>query len=224
MAVSSGAPSAARPRQFQFTLAALLAVMAWVGLICLALKQPTPFWTGAYFVLTVLALLFCVLVAIYRTGRTRAAAVGFLVFSVGYLACLALYAGSLDAALLGNRTPIGGAAGWLFDRLHPPIQVQAPAGPAGMGMGGYMGGSAGMPGGYDPYGGGYGRYIGDGGGTVMGPRAGAGGTFSYTTPSPFERASFDVICNLALAGLLGILGGIIAQWLHATRQEQRAIG
>lgn len=86
MSAATVAPAAARPH-FQFTLGMLLVAMAWSGLVCVALRSPTGFWTGALFVLTLLVLLTMVLVAVYRTGRLRAFGIGFLVFGAGYLLC-----------------------------------------------------------------------------------------------------------------------------------------
>jgi hypothetical protein len=190
--------------------------MTWVGLVCLALRSPTNFWTGGLFLLTLLILLTMILVAVYRAGRTRAFAVGFLVFGAGYLACLAILAGSLNDALRQGWTPVGGVSQWLFSKLHPPIAVQQPASmmPGGMGMGMMGGGSGSMPGGEGGMGsspGGYGGY----GGPVM--PGGAGGMVTIMQDPPFDPLDFHVICNLASACLLGALGGAVAQMLHATR-------
>ncbi len=218
---SSSAPAAApRPRQFQFTLATLLITMAWVGFLCLALRQPTAFWLGAMFLLTLLIMLVSVLVAVYRTGRARAFAIGFLVFGVGYLACLTLVAGGLSDLLLRGWTPVQGASVWLFDRLHPPKVVPATAMGPGGGMPGMMGSPDGgyiMPGGMggegDMAAGGYpGAFAGPG----MGYGSSGGG---YTVPPPFEQKHFSGICNLAMSCLLGVVGGIVAQWLYATRRD-----
>src|SRR5262245_33232762 len=62
--------------------------MTWLGLVCVALARPTELWSAAIFLLTLAFFLGGVPVAIYRTGRTRAFALGFLVFGAGYLACL----------------------------------------------------------------------------------------------------------------------------------------
>jgi len=222
------APAAAQPRLFQFTLASLLVAMAWVGLICVALARPTELWSAATFLLTLLLILGSVLVAIYRSGRTRAFALGFLVFGVGYLACLSLVAGSLTAALRQGWTPVAGASGWLFDRLHPPTVVQQPgpgpggtSGPGMPGMPGMMGSAGSGDGGYGGSSGGYGAMPGGGMGGGYGP-GGGGYAMSYTQPPPYEVQNFAMICNLALSCLVGVVGGIVAQWLYATRRDENA--
>jgi hypothetical protein len=81
------APAAAlpRPRLFQFRIATLLIAMIWVGLVSLGLRNPTSVWAGASAALTLLATLTAILIAIYRTGRVRAAAIGFVIFCGGFL-------------------------------------------------------------------------------------------------------------------------------------------
>jgi hypothetical protein len=111
----------ARPRVFQFRLGTLLVAMAWVGLVSLALRTPTVFWSGVIAAFTLLAVLLAVLVVIYRTGRTRATAIGFLVFCVGYLAYLGLLDGTLSAGLSSTTTPTGTAFMRLFEIVHPDI-------------------------------------------------------------------------------------------------------
>jgi hypothetical protein len=104
---------------FQFRIGTLLVAMAWAGLISLGLRTPTPLWSGVIAVLTLLTVLAAVLVIIYRSGRTRAMAIGFLVFCVGYLAYLAVLAGTLSSGLFADSTPIGGAFELLFQAIHP---------------------------------------------------------------------------------------------------------
>src|SRR5262245_20218341 len=106
---------------FQFRLGTLLVAMVWAGLVSLGLRTPTSLWLGVIAVLTLLAVLFAVLVIIYRTGRTRAMAIGFLVFGVGYLAYLGLLDGTLSAGLTSNSTPIGAAFTRLYLIVHPDI-------------------------------------------------------------------------------------------------------
>ena len=52
---------------------------------------------------------------------------------------------------------------------------------------------------------------------------GTGGDSGYlgtvTIPSSFDQRHFSAICNLAMSCLLGVLGGIVAQWLYATRRD-----
>src|SRR5215217_7641227 len=77
-----------RPRGLQFTLAAMLAATTWVALLCVALATPTRFWSETMIVMVLVAVLTSVLAIVYRGGRTRAFAVGFLVFTLGFLAAL----------------------------------------------------------------------------------------------------------------------------------------
>src|SRR5262245_61091513 len=217
---ASAAPSAARPRLFQFTLASLLATMTWLGLVCVALARPTELWSAAMFLLTLVFFLGSVLVAVYRTGRTRAFALGFLVFGAGYLACLTLVAGSLAGALRNGWTPVAGASGWLFERLHPPtvVQQRGPGGPGGMsgGMGPGTPGM-GMPG-MGSADGGYGAMPG-----MPGGMSGSGGyAVSYTVAPPYDPQNFALICNLAMSCLAGVVGGMVAQWLYSTRRGEES--
>src|SRR4051794_35780223 len=83
------------PRRFQFRLGTLLLAMVWVGVASAALAMPTPFWAGTLLCLAIVSLLANIVLAIYRSGRTRAFAIGFCVFAVGYLACVVLLDHSL---------------------------------------------------------------------------------------------------------------------------------
>jgi len=104
----------------RYSLRTLLIVMICVGFVLLALRMPAPLLSGAISVLTLLAVLIAVLLVIYRTARTRAMAVGFLVFCVGYLAFLAFQAGPLNSGLTSHlSTPVGRASFQLFFVLHP---------------------------------------------------------------------------------------------------------
>jgi hypothetical protein len=68
----------------RYRLRTLLIFLTWAGLVCMAWRSPTPFWSLAVLEVTLLAILSSVLVTIYRKGRTRAFAVGFLVFAAAY--------------------------------------------------------------------------------------------------------------------------------------------
>jgi hypothetical protein len=132
------APRSSSPQQaFQFRIATLLTAMVWAGLMSLSLRTPTPLWSGLIAVLTLLAALVAILVAIYRTGRTRAMAIGFLVFSGGFLIHLAILAGTLSSGLSSDTTPTGHVFAALFAYIHPARQVS---------IGGFSG-MAGIPGG-----------------------------------------------------------------------------
>jgi len=70
---------------WQFSLGTLLVAVSWVAVTCVALRTANEIWAGVASIIAVGALLFAVLVIIYRTGRARAFAVGFAVFGTGYL-------------------------------------------------------------------------------------------------------------------------------------------
>ena len=72
----------------RYSLRTLLIALAWIGPVCLALRTPTEFWTLAVFLSVAIALLASVLVIAYRQGRTRAFAVGFLLFAGSFFVLL----------------------------------------------------------------------------------------------------------------------------------------
>ncbi len=179
----------------QFTLRRLLLAVGVIALSCVALRTPTPFWSGLILVVLVLALLASILIIVYRSGRTRAFAIGFLVFGGGCLVSLALLEGSLGNGQAIHRTPIHNGFDWLFTRLHVRM-VAVPSG--GMGMGGGFGSEMSGAGGF-------------GGG--MSP----GGSYPV---SEYQATHFKEICTCLLSALVGILGGVIAQMLYETRREE----
>jgi hypothetical protein len=69
----------------RYRLSTLFIALALIGPACLALCAPGPLWAMGIFFALVLALLVCVLVAIYRRGETQAFAVGFLLFGSAFL-------------------------------------------------------------------------------------------------------------------------------------------
>jgi hypothetical protein len=69
---------------WQFSLLTLLVAMTCVGLMCVALGSPSELWTGVVFVLAVGSLLVAALSIVYRDGRARAFAVGFVIFGTTY--------------------------------------------------------------------------------------------------------------------------------------------
>ena len=77
--------AASRPRGFQFGIATLFIAMLWIGLICVALRSPTKLLTAAVTLPTYLLVCGATLAIGYRSGRTRAIAAGFAIFSGGYL-------------------------------------------------------------------------------------------------------------------------------------------
>jgi hypothetical protein len=105
----------------RYRLSTLLVAMVWVGLVCLALRSPSYFWSDGLFAGLVLMLLTSVLVAIYRTGRLRATAIGFVIFGLGYLAVeqTNYWPGGVANAGL----PTQDLCEWLFVTLHGAFPV-----------------------------------------------------------------------------------------------------
>jgi hypothetical protein len=104
----------------RYRLRTLLILMVWVGFVLLSLRTPTALWSGVISVLTLLAVLLAVLLVIYRTERTRAMAIGFLVFCVGYLAYVAFLSGTLGSGLSSHASmPVGRASLQFFFVIHP---------------------------------------------------------------------------------------------------------
>jgi hypothetical protein len=199
MASATVASAFPRARGFQFRIGTLLIAMVWAGLVSLGLRTPTALWSGVIAVLTLLTVLMAILVVIYRTGRTRAMAIGFLVFGVGYLAYLAILAGTLSSGLSDPTTPVGAAFNFFYDGIHSEPDVRR-SGMGGMTGGGF--GEASGVGGLNGYGG--------------------AGYFVPTRAPTFDRRDFIAICNHALACLLGVAGAVAAQILYATRDEDRS--
>jgi len=86
----------------RYRLRTLLIVLAWVGLVCVGLRSCTSFWSWTHSAIEMMALATSILFIVYRAGRSRAFAVGFLVFGAAFTA-FALVNG-------GGRIPNGMAA------------------------------------------------------------------------------------------------------------------
>jgi hypothetical protein len=84
MSTSQPAPSQSQGRRWQFSLFTLLVAMTCVGLACVALVSPSELWRGITFILAVGSLPVAGLCIVYRQGRTRAFAVGFVIFGTAY--------------------------------------------------------------------------------------------------------------------------------------------
>jgi hypothetical protein len=227
------------PRRFQFSLVMLLALTGWVAILCLALKTPTPVWATAMFLLSLLAALAGGLGILYRTGRSRVFAVGFFAGCLSYAACLFITEKHFGGQFANeNEMPTTQFASWLFARLHPQsVNSMSGGGYGGSGMGG-MGG--GMMGGGGMGGGGFfsvdsslaadqgaagdstAPYGSEGmGGMDSQGMPGAAGPPVPPAPIPtfYNFKHFVVIVHSALAMLMGLAGGIIAQLLYAARRE-----
>jgi hypothetical protein len=88
-------PTFAPPRSFQFRLGTLLLAIVWVALVSMGLRTASELWSGILFVLAAGSMLLAALISIYRTGRTRAFALGFVIFG-GWYTLLALGEQSYD--------------------------------------------------------------------------------------------------------------------------------
>lgn len=94
--------------------------MALAGLVALGLRDPSPLWSDTIAMLNLLVMLTVILIAVYGSQRRRVMAVGFLVFSIGFLAYLAILTGNLNSGVHDADTPTGDAFGGLFGVVHPP--------------------------------------------------------------------------------------------------------
>jgi len=103
----------------QFTLGTLLLVTAWAGLICVAVRDATEFWTVMVFLATFVFVFTNALACIYRTDARRAFAVGFLLFSVGYVVCITVLPGSLILPFWWDRQ-VSPLVTWLSSHVRTP--------------------------------------------------------------------------------------------------------
>jgi len=195
-------------RRWQFSLLTLLIAMSGVALICLALRSPNELWATAVFAAALFSLAIAVLAAIYRSGRTRAFALGFLVLGAGYWGLVLLT--EQGEAYSQPRLPTTRWGIMLFTLLHQDsLQTttvmtavySAPPPPVA-----YTPAVAAPP---------ITTYT-----AVVQPS----GTMAYV-PQTIQRPQFAMqtfldITQQSLALLLGVLGGITAQWLYATRREE----
>lgn len=77
-------PMLAPRRAFQFRLGTLLLAVVWVALVCMGLRTGSEPWSAILFILATGSMLLAALTSIYRAGRTRAFALGFLIFGGSY--------------------------------------------------------------------------------------------------------------------------------------------
>jgi hypothetical protein len=125
----------------QFRLRTLLIAMALIGTACAALAAPTALSSGLVVAAMVLFVLTSVLVLIYEREAVRAFAVGFLVFSVGYIASFLIF-GDHFPPEPGSELPASRTVLWIFAQTHGKYTKQT------MVMGGSMGGGMGAGGGF----------------------------------------------------------------------------
>jgi hypothetical protein len=224
--------------RWQFSLLTLLIAMTWVGLVCVALCSPSELWTGLIFVLAVGSLLVASLCIVYRTGRARAFAVGFVIFGTTYLYVsmgdtpdvadahtqlpttrwgIALYT-LLHGDKVQTSTGVGPiySAPFVYSAPRPVTTLSPP--PAGMIIESVVAttaatsGSASVPGAVAPA----------GGTPVPAPTFVPVTTYmTRTTTQPLvPLASFLEVVHYVLVILLGVIGGIAAQILYSTRREE----
>jgi hypothetical protein len=244
LAMSTSQPVGRRtlsPR-WQFSLLTLLIAMTWVGLVCVALCNPGALWTGLIFVLAVGSLLVASLCIVYRDGRARAFAVGFVIFGTTYLFVsmgdtpdvaeahtqlpttrwgIALY-----SLLHGDKVQSSTAVGPIYPapmRYSAPLPISAlPPPPAGMTIQRVVMTTA-TP--TDPAAGTGSDAAAAGSTPVTAPAFVPVTTYmTRTTTQPLvSLASFLEVVHQVLVILLGVIGGIVAQILYSTRREQPAL-
>jgi hypothetical protein len=112
---------------FRYKLRTLLIAIAWAGLISLGLRSPTALMAGIVSTMTLVSVLLAVLMTTYCVGTSRAMAIGYLVFCVGYLVHLVI-----DNWISGGEmTPWG----TVFIQLYILIHGRGPT-PSPMNTGG----------------------------------------------------------------------------------------
>ena len=208
--------------------------MTFVGLACVALVSPSELWTGLVFVVAVGSLLVAGLCIIYRDGRARAFAVGFVIFAASYLFVALGDTPDVPDAHTQLPTTRWGIA--LYTLLHgDKQQIASGAWPTYTATRTYSAPlpASGMTGPPPPV-------------TIQqvvvasasstiagpsGPPVGASAvpvtTFVPTTINftgsiqpEVPLGSFLEVTHNVLAIFLGVLGGIVAQILHSTRREK----
>jgi hypothetical protein len=105
----------------RYRLSTLLVAIAGLGPICLALRSPNAIWASGVFTAALISLLTCVLLAIYRRGRTRAFAVGYLIFGGSLLVLLYLPA---IGDQLSVKAGIVGVADYLYRQTHGQVATR----------------------------------------------------------------------------------------------------
>ena len=226
---------------WQFSLLTLLVGMTCVGLMCVALCSPSELWTGLVFVLAVGSLLVAALSIVYRDGRSRAFAVGFVIFGTTYFVVSMGDTPDVTEAHTQLPTTRWGIA--LYTLLHGDKQQTSsaafwPASPAPMVYSAPVPASALSP---PPPGMTIERVVmttAAGSGPAPVPSAAAGGSaplappglvpittyVTRTTTQPLvSLASFLEVVHRVLVIFLGVIGGIVAQILYSTRREEPAV-
>ncbi len=115
----------------RFTLAKMLLAVGLVGVACAGLMYRTRWWAESILSITLVTLVGVALVAIYRSDRTRAFCVGFVVAGAAYTAVsLSLFFQPLSSSLLTTKFI---DETWLT--IQPWPNLPAPADPFGAPLG-----------------------------------------------------------------------------------------
>jgi hypothetical protein len=141
VAVTNGVSS--RPRVLQFRLGTLLLAMVCIAVVCAALAMPTGAWAGIVLSAALLMLLTAVLLIVYGRAKSRALAVGFVVFAGGYFLFVLVVDHSLSNANIDSTMPTSRLANHLFFAVyarHTQPRAVYPGGP-GMPLSGSFGAS-----------------------------------------------------------------------------------
>jgi hypothetical protein len=99
----------------RYRIRTLLIAVVLAAVVCLALRAPSIWWSGSLFVALVLTWLTSILVAVYCSGSTRAMAIGFSVFSCGFVLVEHNFWRESNSAL---ALPTDDLIRWSFDRIH----------------------------------------------------------------------------------------------------------
>ncbi len=101
----------------RFRLRTLLIVIALAAFVCLGLRSPTSLMAGIVSIVTLATVLLAVLMATYCAGASRAFAIGYLVFCVGYLVHPAI-ANWIGQSVAGEPAPAWTAFFELYILVH----------------------------------------------------------------------------------------------------------
>jgi hypothetical protein len=191
----------------RFSLLGLMALVAYVGLGCAALRYATPLWASALFTLAVGLVMIGLLGAVFRREQARAGWIGFLVFGGGYL-LLTCGPWSQGDYLLTNY-----GLAWLELKLHGEAQVQPQSAWTVSGNPSLMTG----------YGGGGSTYIdlGVDSNLVFASRMLGGNRLAFwdvgsgQAAYPASQSTFVRVGHSLLSPLIGLIGVVIASWLYA---------
>ena len=106
--------------KLRFSLLGLIGLTTFAGLASAALVQPSVGWTSVVVSLTVAVVVWQVLRAIFSTGEARAAASGWLLFAIGYLAVVLgpWLSSHLGPQLISSKALVYAQANWRKD--NPP--------------------------------------------------------------------------------------------------------